>query len=251
MGPPLTDGLTQEVVGLMPAAGRATRLGSSADGSKEVLEIGGEPVAGRLLNRFSSAGVRRAVVVLREDKADVPPALDRYRSLQKEYLVVTATPSELHSVAAGLRMLPETTVAFGYPDVLFEPKTVYTDLIERLLETRSDLVLGLFPSTIAERVDMVALDRHSRPVEVVIKQPDQGLRYSWATAVWGPAFTESLIAFVSGIAPASKVELSVGHAVQNAIDSGLDVEAVRFDDGQYFDIGTPAALAEARERFSA
>ena len=246
----MTDGLTEEVVGLIPAAGYATRLGNAFAGSKEVLEVGGVPVAGHLLDQLESAGVRRAVVVLREDKTDVPSALEGYNSLEIEYLLVGATPSELHSVAAGLRFLPERTVALGYPDILSEPKSVYRQLIKRMSETGADLVLGLFPSSIAERVDMVAIDHQSRPVEVVIKQPDRGLRYSWAVALWGPAFTENLIELVSEIDSEDQEEPSVGQAVQRAIDTGLSVEAVRFDDGGYVDIGTPASLAEARERFS-
>src|SRR4051812_49599300 len=68
-------------IGLIPAAGRAERLGPLPC-SKELLPIGfretprgpAPKVAGHyLLERFRAAGVRRVFMVLHEAKQDVPP----------------------------------------------------------------------------------------------------------------------------------------------------------------------------------
>src|SRR5437764_12541991 len=68
------------LVGLIPAAGRAERLGPLPC-SKELLPIGfretprgpAPKVAGHyLLERFRAAGVRRAFLVLHESKWDIP-----------------------------------------------------------------------------------------------------------------------------------------------------------------------------------
>jgi glucose-1-phosphate thymidylyltransferase len=241
---------------VIPAAGRARRLGDSVPGSKEVADVGGEPVCVHLLRRLAVAGVSQAVVVLGNGKWDVPKTLLGSRSLGVDlaYVVVGNSPSELHSVAAGLSFTSEHLVALGYPDILFEPRDAFSALLDCQSLTNADLVLGLFPNDRPEKVDMVVLDSHLRPVEVVIKQPDRGLRYSWSIAVWTSRFSSYLVDFLAALdeGQADDVtgegprEPSVGDVVQAALDEGLAVEAVVFEQGGYLDVGTPDDLAEAR-----
>jgi len=237
--------LSPDPIAVIPAAGLGLRLGTQE--SKEVVEVGGEPVAAHMLRRLALAGVDQAVVVLRSGKWDVPRALSRYRTLGVDlaYVVVDESPNELYSVAAGLPFTAGRVVALGYPDILFEPKNAYSALIERREATGADLVLGLFPTDRPERVDMVVLDDEQHPIEVVIKQPDRGLRYSWCMALWTPRFSAMLTEHVTAGAQ-TNAEPSVGDMVQAAIDSGLTTRAVVFDEGSYLDIGTPEDLAEAR-----
>lgn len=242
-------------VALIPAAGSGTRLGRAVSGSKEVASVAGQPVIGHLLHRLELASVGRALVVLRHGKWDIPTALINYDTdVSLAYVVIEETPSQLHSVARGLDFVEEGLVALAYPDILFEPKDAFSQLLDRQAGTGADLVLGLFPCDIPERVDMVALDDEMSPIDVVIKQPDRGLRYSWAIAVWTPRFTRLLIDFVrmvdSGLEEvvfhSFADEPSVGHVIQKAIADDLSVEAVVFEEGSYIDIGTADDLARAR-----
>ena len=246
----------EPVFAVIPAAGRGRRLGDSVPGSKEVAEIGGEPVCAHLLRRLALAGIGHAVVVLRDGKWDVPQAMLGYQSLGVDlaYVVVGETPSELHSVAAGLSFTRGRLVGLGYPDILFEPRDAFSALLHCQNRTGADLVLGLFPTDRPEKVDMVVLDDQLRPIGVVIKQPDRGLHYSWSIAVWTPRFSAYLTDFLeqgdNGRADAAMQllhhELSVGDVVQAALDDGLAVEGVVFEQGGYVDIGTPDDLDEAR-----
>jgi glucose-1-phosphate thymidylyltransferase len=209
-----------------------------------------------LLRRLALAGVSQAIVVLGDGKWDVPQALLGYRSLGVDlaYVVVGESPSELHSVAAGLSFTSGRLVALGYPDILFEPRDAFSVLLDRQSRTGADLVLGLFPTDRPERVDMVVLDHQLRPVEVVIKQPDRGLRYSWSIAVWTSSFSGYLVDFLTHVdkgqadtaAQPEPDELSVGDVFQAALGDGLAAEAVVFEQGGYLDVGTPDDLAEAR-----
>lgn len=240
---------------MIPAAGMADRLGDNVPGSKEIAEVGGEPVCVHLLRRLALAGIRQAMVVLRNGKWDVPQALLGYRNLGIDlaYVVIEHPRSELHSVAAALPFTGRLA-ALGYPDVLFEPRDAYSTLIQRQDHTGADLVLGLFPTDRPEKVDMVTLDAKQRPVGVVIKQPDRGLRYSWSIALWTHRFSRYLIDFLtefdSGPSDAAVQplpdELSVGDVVQAALSDGIASEAVIFEQGRYLDVGTPGDLAEAR-----
>jgi len=246
----------ERVVAVIPAAGRARRLGDSVPGSKEVADVGGEPVCAHLLRRLALAGVSQAIVVLGDGKWDVPQTLLGYRSLGVDlaYVVVGESPSELHSVAAGLSFTSGRLVALGYPDILFEPRDAFSVLLDCQSHTSADLVLGLFPTDRPERVDMVVLDHQLQPVEVVIKQPDRGLRYSWSIAVWTSSFSGYLVDFLTHVdkdqadtaVQQGPAELSVGDVFQAALGDGLAAEAVVFEQGSYLDVGTPGDLAEAR-----
>ena len=233
-------------IAVIPAAGVGSRLGEAVAGSKEAAHIGGKPLIAHLLDRLARAGVAKAVVVLRTGKDDIVEALADYDNVDLAYVVLDESPSELHSVIAGVRSVMGRTVALAYPDVLFEPKDAVSALLLRLEDTGADLVLGLFPTDQPERVDMVALDERGRPTEVVIKQPDRGLSYSWSVAVWSPRFSSFLTEFTAG--RHDQLEPSVGDVVQAAIDNGMPIEAVVFDDGGYLDVGTPEDLKAARAR---
>lgn len=229
-------------VAVIPAAGTGSRLGDATPGSKEVADVGGRPLILHLFDRLMLAGIGRAVVVTRADKTDLHAVLSAVDGVDLRDL--EASPSELHSVAAGVAGIEEA-VALAYPDIIFDPPDAFSPLIHRLEGTRADLVLGLFPAEDPERVDMVALDDAGRPTEIVIKQPDRGLRYSWTMAAWGPRFTEFLVNSASAQRSAP-VEPSVGDVVQAALDAGILVAAVTFEHGSYIDVGSPEGLAEAR-----
>ncbi len=231
-------------VAVIPAAGVGSRLDGAVTDSKEVAHIGGKPLIAHLLDRLARASVTEAVVVLRKGKEDIPAALAEYGEVDLTYVVIDESPSELHSVIAGVRAAEGRVVALGYPDILFEPTDSYSVLLHRLDDTNADLVIGLFPTDQPERVDMVALDGRGRPTEVVIKQPDRGLRYSWSIAAWSPGFSSYLTEFAAG--QRGPLEPSVGDVVQATINDGLVVDAVRFEKGSYLDVGTPGDLAEAR-----
>jgi len=246
----------ERIVAVIPAAGRGRRLGDSVPGSKEIADVGGEPVCAHLLRRLALAGIDQAVVVLRDGKWDVPQTLLGYRSIGVDlaYVVVGETPSQLHSVAAGLSFANGRLVALGYPDILFEPRDAFSVLLDCQSRTSADLVLGLFPTDRPEQVDMVVLDHQLQPVGVVVKQPDRGLRYSWSIAVWTPSFSDYLVDFLVQVdedqadatVQQGSEELSVGHVVQAALGDGLAAEAVIFEQGGYIDVGTPEDLAKAR-----
>lgn len=243
-------------IAVIPAAGLGTRLGETIPGSKEVAEVGGEPAIGHLFHRLELASIRRGLVVLRHGKWDIPLALLDYDTgVSLAYVIVDETASQVHSVARGLEFVEDDMVVFGYPDVLFQPEDAFNRLLERQSETGADVVIGLFPSDIPERVDMVSLADDSRPVEIVIKQPDRGLLYSWSIAVWTPAFSRLTRDFVrtcdrgTDHGLANSEEPSVGHVIQKAIIDGFEVEAVVFPGGGYIDMGTPEDLESARQRF--
>lgn len=242
------------LLGLIPAAGRALRLGSLPC-SKELLPIGfretssgpAPKVAGHyLLERFRAGGVRRALMVLHESKWDVPRyfGTGEMADVALAYLSIPGSRSVPETLDRAFPFTEDAIVALGFPDLIFEPIDAYARLIERQAATGADLVLGLFPTERFRTTDMVELAPDGRVRSVEVRPESTTLRFNWLIAVWGPAFTRFLHEAVHD-APAGETELQIGFVVQSAVAAGLHVEGVEFPDGFYRDIGTPDQLAAA------
>ena len=247
-----------EIVGLVPAAGRATRF-ARLPCSKEVLPLrapeGGDGrvrvACERLLDGFRAAGARRAFIVLGERKLDIPAYLGdgSLVGLDIAYLTVESSPSTVATIARAAPWLEGGTVAFGFPDILFDPVDALAALVRRQAETDAPVVLGLFPPLRPERVDMVETDEVGRVRRITIKPARTDLSLAWILAVWTAEFTRLLVGRATAAGPGGR-ELYVGDVLQEAIDDGLDVRSVAFPEGAFVDVGTPedalAAIADAR-----
>ena len=166
------------IVGLIPAAGYATRLGG-IESSKEVLEVGGRPLLDQAVDHLRATPCDEIRVVTRPEKTDV---VARARVLGAR--VVEGHPETLaRSLALGLEGLPDdAVVCFGFPDCLWEPLDGFRALVDRV-RGGAEVCLGLFRSNEPERYDTVALedggDRVAR-VDVKPAAPE-------TTLVWGCA----------------------------------------------------------------
>lgn len=246
-----------EWVGLVPAAGQATRLGPLPC-SKEIYPLvthegfGGPRVrvaCAALLEGFVAAGVDRAFVVLGQGKWDIPAFLDEGApaGLALAYLTIRRSPSTCHTVDRAFPFTRGAMVAFGFPDIVFEPVDALGHLRAHQEATGADVVLGLFPAERPEKMDMVDTDTTGRVRRVVIKPARTRLRDTWILAVWTPAFTEFLHERMAKGGGQAGRELYVGDLVQAAIDEGWRVDGLGIADGRYRDIGTPEDLAAATE----
>jgi glucose-1-phosphate thymidylyltransferase len=242
------------LLGLIPAAGRAERLGPLPC-SKELLPIGFRQtprgpvpkVAGHyLLERFRAAGVGKAFMVLHESKQDVPRyfGTGEIAGVALAYLSIPGSRSVPETLDRAFPFVDGAIVALGFPDVLFEPVDAYAPLIARQAATGADLVLGLFPAERHQTTDMVELDAAGRVVRIEIRPAVTKLRFNWLIAVWSPVFTRFLHEAV-GKAPVDGPELQIGAVVSSAVEARLRVEGVEFPEGSYRDVGTPGELAAA------
>jgi glucose-1-phosphate thymidylyltransferase len=245
---------TLPLVGLIPAAGRAERLGPLPC-SKELLPIGfretprgpAPKVAGHyLLERLRAAGVRRAFLVVHESKWDVPRyfGTGEIADVALAYLSIPGSRSVPETLDRAFPFVADSIVALGFPDVIFEPVDAYARLIERQAATGADLVLGLFPTERCRTTDMVELAPDGRVTRVEVRPEVTALRHNWLIAVWSPVFTRFLHDAVQN-APQAEGELQIGAVVQAAVEAGLRVEGVEIPGGSYRDVGTPAELAAA------
>jgi len=87
------------------------------------------------------------------------------------------------------------------------------------------------------------LGKDGRVETIKIKPVSTHLRYTWLIGVWTPAFTEFMHGYMlrqarSAGATDQMEEVHLSRVIQEAVDSRMKVDAVPFDDGTYFDIGT-------------
>ncbi|MGH8771535.1 MAG: nucleotidyltransferase family protein [Burkholderiales bacterium] len=245
-----------EVIGLIPAAGRALRL-KPLPCSKELYPIGfheaerGVPsrpkvVCHYLLDKMRAAGITRACIVMLQGKWDIPNYLSDGQLVGMDliYRVVPESPSPVHTLDRAYPFTRNAPVAFGFPDILFRPRDAYSRLLARQDESRADAVLGVFPVREPHKWDMVELDDRGRVTTIVFKPAKTHLRYGWSIAVWTPDFSRFMHEFVAANVGGAR-ELIVGDVLLAAVQKKLKVEAVEFAGDACLDIGTPEDLVKA------
>jgi glucose-1-phosphate thymidylyltransferase len=257
----------RDVIGLLPAAGQASRL-APIPMSKELYPIGFEAkgtdgslkpkvVCHYLLEKMRLAGIAKAFVVLRPGKWDIPAYLGDGSMVDMHigYLTVHVPFGVPYTLNQAYPFIKEAIVALGFPDILFQPEDAFVRLLAHQSKSAAEVVLGLFPTTNYRKVGMVDVDKHGVVHRIIEKPQETELQYMWAIAVWTPAFTDFMHQYLTvdrtGRHPSiADKELPIGDVIQAAIDRGMRVEAEMFPDGSYIDVGTPEDLIKAVRQFT-
>ena len=212
------------IVGVIPAAGYATRLGPLPC-SKEVLRVGGRPMIEYLVERMRLAPATEIRVVTRPEKRDVAREARRLGAT-----VIEGRPGTVaESVLLGLGGLGrEDVVLLGFPDSLWEPVDGFPKLVEALV-AGTDVVLGCFRSKELERSDVVIVDEGGgvRAVQVKPARPASGV-------VWG------CCAARARVLRDLTAHAEPGELFDRLAREGL-VRGVVFA-SEFVDVGTPEAL---------
>ncbi|HSJ27011.1 MAG TPA: NTP transferase domain-containing protein [Acidimicrobiia bacterium] len=162
------------IVGLVPAAGRGSRLGLKA-GSKEAQSVRGRPVIEYLLDRLEAGGADRVIVVVRPDKNDVTEVARR-RGVD---VIVDAPPTTAASFERAARDLDDDDIVlFGFPDTIWTPEDGFVPL-RILVEGGEELALGIFVSPDVHRSDVVVV-RDGRVVRIEVKPDVPASEHVWA-----------------------------------------------------------------------
>lgn len=252
---------------VLPAAGRSLRL-APLPCSKEVLPVGFGPIPGiwgtrpkvvshYLLECLRKAGIRKGYVVIRQGKWDIPAYWGDGEILGMDlaYVVIEGSSGPPDTIDRAYPFIKDKIVAFGFPDIIFRPRDIFTKLLARLDRSGGDVVLALFPAHDPRAMDMIDIDENLRVHKVHLKPKATRLRYAWLCAAWTPVFTEFLHQFLHRVRKGGSVglfgnrkidpqgDIPVGAVLAAAVQAGLKIEGVTFPTGRYIDIGTPQALS--------
>jgi glucose-1-phosphate thymidylyltransferase len=253
----------KEVIGLIPCAGRATRI-SPLPCSKELLPVGlrrtsdgslrPKVVSHYLLEMMRAGGVKKAFFIIRKGKWDIPEYYGDGASFGMDigYLMMGRPYGPAYTLDQAYPFVRGSRVAIGFPDILFEPITAFRRALKRLEATRADLVLGLYPAHDIQVWDIVIVDRTGRVGELLIHPNKTKSKLAWVFAVGTSRFTEFMHEYlaVPRLAaerpdPGLPVEMSVGEIIQAAVRAGLPTQSVVFRRQDYLDIGTPEGLRKS------
>jgi glucose-1-phosphate thymidylyltransferase len=251
-----------EVVGLIPAAGLATRI-APLPCSKELYPVGfrvdcegqsGRPivVCECLLEKMRQAGVTRAYIVLRKGKWDIPAYLGdgSMVNMHLAYLMMGLPFGVPYTIDQAYSFVQDAVIAFGFADMLFSSNDAFERLVAQLKITGSHVVLGSFPADRPQKVDMIDVADDGKVRKIVIKPNQTHLSYTWGIAAWKPEFTRFMHEYLDVVRKAApqKPELFVGDVIQAAIKDGLKVEALQVSDEPFIDIGTAEDLRRAMNK---
>jgi glucose-1-phosphate thymidylyltransferase len=244
-----------EIIGLIPAAGVASRLGKIPC-SKEVfplLDASGKltVTSANLIRYFKLAGICDVLFIIRKGKWDIPEYFGDGEDfgIHIGYLIMNLPFGSPFTINQAFPFVKDKMVALGFPDIIFEPENSFLVLKDKLLSGDADIMLGIVPAEKDSRSDMVDFDEQGRIREIVIKQARPDLKFGWFIALWRPSFTFYMKDFLEelvNINPEGKItlqdnstrEVYVGDVIQSAIAKGLQVDYQIFEKGSYTDIGT-------------
>lgn len=239
-------------IGLLPAAGLATRLLPLAY-PKELLPIAyraedGElvprPVLQASLDQMRRAEIRECVIVIAEWKLEIARVFGDGSALgiALAYVMRPVPRGLADALDAARPWLAGHDVALALPDTLISPDDALARVRAERAASGADVVLGVFPTEHPEQLGPVRVDARGDVVEVLDKPPQTELRNTWGMAIWSPRFTALLADEVAGAGDTKPV---LGAVFQRAIESGLRVRAVTFEAGRFIDVGTSQGIAEA------
>jgi glucose-1-phosphate thymidylyltransferase len=238
-----------EFVGVLPAAGRGTRL-APLRYPKELLPIAYEPAGGDgrgvraravaeyALAALAAADVEQVLLVVAPWKLDVLNYFGdgRHTGLEIGYLYQEEARGLPHALDLARSWTRGKHVAFAMPDTITTPGDAVARLRSRYLATGADLALAVFPTAEPERLGPVLLDGE-RVVEVFDKPAVPPAANTWGAAIWSDAFADLLH---QGLAETDEGagEPVLGHYFDLAVRAGLKVIGVPITDGSFEDAGT-------------
>jgi glucose-1-phosphate thymidylyltransferase len=258
----------REVVGIVPAGGKATRL-APLPCSKELLPVGfsylddgcafrPKVISHYLLETMRLANIKKTFIILRDGKWDIPSYYGDGKMLDMHlaYLMMDLPFGVPYTLDQAYPFIEDAIVALGFPDMIFQPENAFIKILAKQEESNADIVLGLFPAFRPHKTDMVELDEDGRVCSIQIKPDQTNLIYAWEIAVWTPAFSHFMHDYLLSLQKMirenendvhikTQAELQISEVVQAAIQNKFQIETVVFKDGRSLDIGTTEDLIKA------
>lgn len=246
--------MNEELVGLIPAAGKGVRLGLPYP--KELYPVIREnrykPIAQYVLNNLTIAGLRNIVFVINETKHQLIGYFGNGRRFNCDISYVmqesgnnldrSTSPGLAHALDSAYHLTRDKTVFFGMADTIMQPESVFRHMYE-VADPEVDVVLALFSTDRPEKFGMVHSDQRGRVLEIVDKPRRTDLTKMWGCIIWRPRFTEYLHECVcQGISDFAQI-------MNGAIASNMYFRSLHMVGGTYIDLGTYDEIIEMDRSF--
>jgi dTDP-glucose pyrophosphorylase len=242
--------MEEEMVGLIPAAGKGVRLGLPYP--KELFPIIRDnhvkPVSQCIVDCLTTAGLKHIVFVINETKHQLIGYFGNGHrfNCHISYVVQEAaassnhstSPGLAHALASGYHLTRGKSVYFGMADTVIQPLDVFARM-RRATEPDDDVTLGLFPTQTPEKFGMVETAAGGAVRQIVDKPRETHLTEMWGCITWRPRFSEYLDEAVHrhGISDFASI-------MNGAIAEGMRFRGVSLAGGMYLDLGTYGEILE-------
>jgi glucose-1-phosphate thymidylyltransferase len=246
--------MSEELIGLIPAAGKGVRLGLPYP--KELYPVIRDnhykPIAQFVLANLTEAGIKHVVFVINETKHQLIGFFgDGHRfGCNISYVVQesdnvrenSTSPGLAHALDSAYHLIKGKTVFFGMADTIMQPVDGFTRAYSASV-SEDDVILGLFHTEHPEKFGMVHFDQGNRVLEIVDKPHQTNLEEMWGFIIWRPRFTEFLHEYVQkrGISDFAQI-------MNVAIIEGFRFRGMHIVDGVFIDLGTYEEIMELDHR---
>ena len=229
------------------AAGRGTRLGALTERfPKPMLEVAGRPIIEHILAGLRGAGIHR-VTIVSGHRAEV---LERgigdgsAVGLRVGYVRQRDPDGTARALSLARPQLPGAAFFFGWGDILVPPRN-YRAVLEAAVPP-AVAALAVNPVDDPCQGAAVYVDPRWMIQRIVEKPPRGSSSTSWNNAGFG-VLPPQIWPLVDQLRPSCRGEYELPQAIA-ALVQDQPVRAVPVQ-GRWFDIGTPADLELARERY--
>jgi glucose-1-phosphate thymidylyltransferase len=247
--------VNDEVIGLIPAAGKGVRLGLPYP--KELYPVirnnHYKPISQFVLDNLLAAGLDHVIFVVNETKHQLMGYFgDGHRfGCHISYVVQERIDRRNHSTSPGLAHALDSayhltrgkSVFFGMADTIMQPNDVYQKAWQAA-KPDDDVILVLYTTERPEKFGMVHYDQDGRVQEIIDKPTMTDLTEMWGCILWKPKFTEYLHQCVNqaGITDFARI-------MNNAIADGMLFRGVHMANGVYIDLGTYEEIMDLDRRY--
>lgn len=234
-----------ELIGIIPAAGKATRLYPYV-GGKELLPVGqmdGDSTRPKIVSQYiieamANAGVKKIIIIVSPQKYSLMNLhLNGVEYGMNISYIVQNTPSMAHSIDLAYEWCNKATVIMGMPDTVVRPTDSARQLLKNHRKDNAELSLALYPTNKAERFGMVKVDPKSNIIYHKDKPTTTDATYMWGLAVWEPSFTKLLHSQIQKNSISDK-EMALGEVFDVALQNHEVCKGYPIKGGTYYDIGT-------------
>lgn len=245
----------EELIGLIPAAGKGVRLGLPYP--KELYPVirnnHYKPISQFVVDNLVNAGLKHIVFVVNETKYQLMGYFGsgirfgcNFSYVVQEVVegkMKSTSPGLAHALDSAYHLIKGKTVFFGMADTLMKPDDVFKRIYGTAIP-EDDVLFGMFTTDRPDKFGMVRMDKEGGVIEIDDKPKQTSLTQMWGCVIWRPKFTEYLheCVFERGISDFAKI-------MNDAIMKGMKFKGVHMNDSTYIDLGTYDEIADLDRKY--
>lgn len=247
--------MTEEIIGLVPAAGKGLRLGLPYP--KELYPIirnnQYKPIAQFVVQNLTEAGIKHIVFVVNETKhqligyfgnghrfgCDISYVVQEANANSKS----STSPGLAHALDSAYHLTQGKTVFFGMADTIMQPTEVFLRAYESA-QADDEVIFAMWTTERPEKFGMVRYEKDGHVLEIVDKPQETELTEMWGVIIWRSRFTEHMHTCVH-----EKGISDFAYIMNSAIAAGMKFRGVHLKDGTYIDLGTYDEVMELDHRY--